>query len=530
MYNATTAFKTAVDDAGRITNVQIEYPGPIIISSGDIIKSFSYVDSLFSENESSYIGSFVGKKIKYSIYTQYAGLMFDSLNKTVICRQGLFVSGAYEYIPMGSYIVSSEAKDIKSDSAELEAIDFSIKFDKEFVTVYTPGMTIYDWVNAICVAVGVQLGSTSWFNSTQVLAQQPTIEGTYRDAIKHAAAATLTFAKIGRDDKLYFKKFVSATSQLANIFEYTTENTYGPINQLVFGKGSTNDNVAVKDDVSIAANGLTEILIDNNEIINYLDRETLISTYFTALSGLTYNITSINYPGNPCFDTGDIITFLDDNDVVQTIYIFDISLDQTGSWYGILKATAMSKTDTNTDYKGSYDKRVSKTEINVDKVKQEITLITSDVSALSDKTNGVVANDAGITLTPTAIISAVMNSTTYTTDKSLLATKVELTQTAEAFKIAAENQIRDEYGETISNIETNFVFDINGLKIGKSGSAFSTKIDNNEMGFYDGTTKTAYVSGGEFLINKGTVISSLTIGVHKIEKYSSGITIFRFVG
>jgi len=127
-------------------------------------------------------------------------------------------------------------------------------------------------------------------------------------------------------------------------------------------------------------------------------------------------------------------------------------------------------------------------------------------------------------ITPTAITTTVEDNTT------LLAKKFYVETTADAAKLAAVQLIKDEYGDTIANIETNFVFDSSGLTISKSTSDFAVKISDTEMGFYDGPTKTAYVSNGEFLINKGTVISSLTIGSHKIEKYSSGITIFRYVG
>ena len=55
-------------------------------------------------------------------------------------------------------------------------------------------------------------------------------------------------------------------------------------------------------------------------------------------------------------------------------------------------------------------------------------------------------------------------------------------------------------------------------------------IDEQALGFYDGATKTAFIGNQEFNINRGRVNSHLIIGVHKIEKLSSDITIVRFIG
>ena len=127
-------------------------------------------------------------------------------------------------------------------------------------------------------------------------------------------------------------------------------------------------------------------------------------------------------------------------------------------------------------------------------------------------------------ITPQAITLTVESTTTT------LAKKDYVDDTADASSAAAASQIRDEYGQTITNVKSNFVFADNGLTISKSGSKFAVTISNTEMGFYNDSTKTAYVSGSDFHIDKGVIDTSLTIGAHKIEKYNSGVTIFRFVG
>jgi len=165
--------------------------------------------------------------------------------------------------------------------------------------------------------------------------------------------------------------------------------------------------------------------------------------------------------------------------------------------------------------------------------------LTGDVNMLSGSINWGeegVESDPTINLLTSRVTTAELQimpsaiTTTVEDNTTLLAKKSYVDTTADETKIAAVSQVKDEYGKTISDISANFVFDTSGLTISRPTSELSVKITDTEMGFYDGSTKAAYINTGEFYINKGTVISSLTIGSHKIEKYNTGTTIFRFVG
>ena len=52
-----------------------------------------------------------------------------------------------------------------------------------------------------------------------------------------------------------------------------TADPYGPINSLVLAREPLNDNVYIQDEESIEENGLTELKISNNPILD-IDRHT----------------------------------------------------------------------------------------------------------------------------------------------------------------------------------------------------------------------------------------------------------------
>jgi len=365
MFNSTNNFRSLVGNSGRVVKTKISY-SDIDVTSEDVLQYFKFTDEIIDEKNSNYIGSFTGKKVVYTLMGDVPGYTFSSSDRWITVYQGILVNSVYEYIPQGKFKVIKAPQDKKTYDIEVEALDSSVLFDIKYSLPQAVWpMTVMQWTQAICAEVGVYLGSISWFNSELMLETEPYVEGTFRDAIKIIAQAGATFAKIGRDVKLYFKNFSVVSNLIENVFEYKVDEMFGPVNSLLLTRDPTNDNVGIVDQASIDSNGETQISIDNNPILD-TDRETLISGLFNVVNGFSYQVAEVEYPGDPCIDVGDIITFKDDQDAVISLYVLFSEIEDSGSWYGTIKAVAMSKTDADSDYVGSYDKRLHVTEINVD--------------------------------------------------------------------------------------------------------------------------------------------------------------------
>ena len=63
---------------------------------------------------------------------------------------------------------------------------------------------------------------------------------------------------------------------------------YGPINSIVLSRAVGSDNVFLRDEDSIAENGLTEIKIEDNQIMNFDDRSDFLLDILEKLDGLEY--------------------------------------------------------------------------------------------------------------------------------------------------------------------------------------------------------------------------------------------------
>lgn len=84
--------------------------------------------------------------------------------------------------------------------------------------------------------------------------------------------------------------------------------------------------------------------------------------------------------------------------------------------------------------------------------------------------------------------------------------------------------------KNLSEINSYFEFDGDGLGIGKSDSPLNINISNDQMDFLDNGKIIAYINGQKMYIDSLEILTGLIIGVHKIEKYNDEITLIKYVG
>ena len=513
MYSTSTGYKTAVDAEGRQTRITIAY-SDVQISSEDILSYFKLTDGFTSEDTVSFIGSFPTKKINYRLIGKQPGFIFQSANRTITATASLLVSGSYDNIPMGTFIVTDEQTNNVTDEISIEAMDSSILFDRDYaLSVFWP-MTAYSWAQSICAAVDVQLGSTSWLNSGIIMSEDPFIDGSFRDAIKKIAQSCGCFAKMGRDNKLYFVSLSNTGRVMNEVFDYQVGDVYGPINALILTLDPTNDNVGIVDQTSIDNYGKTEIVFDDNPILN-IDREGLITALFNAIKGITYTSTSIEYPGDPSLDVGDIISFLDQNLVSTSLTILSITFEHTGTWSGSLSAIAPSRTDLETDYDGDLTKRVKKAEITIDKQSGEIMLLGENISIIAqsvDDLNGakteLEAKIDGVTITVTQQVDKISDLQS-STDENTAAI--------------------DANADAIALQKTYYNFGPNGQTIGRDDSPAQIRMEYDseskpQVVITDGFNDTTKIKSNGMSTKNITVEESLVVGNHKVQKVTGSTT------
>lgn len=232
---------------------------------------------------------------------------------------------------------------------------------------------------------------------------------TYRDIIAEIAGATATMAKIATTGELVFKPLATAiddefTYDEMKKFKFGTE--YGPVNSIVLARTPQEDNIAVTDDASIAANGLTEVKLANNEILDD-DRQLLAQPLLDASDGFRFSPSTINTVGLGWLEVGDRIEVTDNSENSYETIITDSQLTINGGIKEILTSTAPIETQTNYALAGGITKSIYNTEIKVDKQRREIQSIVEEQIQFR---NEVMSNFSSIVQNISSIVTSIQNS------------------------------------------------------------------------------------------------------------------------
>ena len=165
------------------------------------------------------------------------------------------------------------------------------------------------------------------------------------------------------------------------------EKKYGKINSIVFSRAES-DTINRRDETSITDNGLTEIKISNNQILESNDRENFIDGLFNYLDGFEYYLCDISTIGIIFLEIGDRYTIQIDDINYPTIMLNDDLMVTTGITENIYLDMPEI---TDTDYKTSSasDKAVKNAIIQVNKNNAEILLkVNSDGNVAQVRLDG----------------------------------------------------------------------------------------------------------------------------------------------
>ncbi len=211
----------------------------------------------------------------------------------------------------------------------------------------------------------------------------------------------------------------------------------------------------------------------------------------------------------------------------------------TPSWLATLTTTqVIVGTTFRANFKDYYDKRTlllnaiaTKAKALADS-KAEYAQVVGLETSLDGLQTNVNANNTAIGANATLITNK-LDSSTYTEYVKLSDAQIGVINAnalIEKGKINVLTGLVDEHATTVGNIKTNFIFDINGMEIGKSNSPFKMHLSNTSLEFKNSGTLVAGIGTGSMLIPNAIVNESAIVGKHKIEKLAGNITIVRFIG
>lgn len=367
----------------------------------------------------------------------------------------------YFYKEYGTYIIKEKKDDEEQDTVILECYDLMLQamipFDLVLVNPETaaeenPTITVRALLDAICDRFGWQKGYVdNIFSAASIAIKANTYDGnyTFRDVLDEIAqVAGRTIAFVG--NALCFISpmgLPNETIDASNLKTLKIGKTYGPVNSLVLARTPQEDNIYYRDEASIATNGLTEIRIENNQIVEQ-HRDFMLELLYPDYIGIQFTLYELESFGIGYLDVGDKFYIqTPDGELHRTIMLCDdLKITQGLSETSRLEAPEVVETDYTAASKT--DRALNQTILKVDKQ-------AGDITALVTKTNNLASTVDGLSGTVTNLTKISMDSE-----------KVDLAITE---AINGINSI---------TTTTGYTFDKNGLHIQKTVDGVPEEMEN----------------------------------------------------
>ena len=367
----------------------------------------------------------------------------------------------YSYIQYGTYLVKEKKYDKEKNTILLECYDLMllsmIPYDlvMEYPTEPTednPAVTVKDLLDAICARLGWKKRYTTFVNSDIVIDEEKyDASYTFRDVLGEIAqVAGGMIAFVGDELDVIYPKDSGEVIDSSNLKTLQMGEPFGPVNSIVLARSPQEDNIYLRDEESISMYGLTELRIENNQIIDS-HREDFIEGISKALFGLRFEVYELESFGIGYLNLGEFFTIQTPDEVSHKVLMLcdDLKITQGLSEESRLEAPEA----TATDYKAASttDKVLNKTILKVDKQSQQIT-------ALVTKTENILSEVGGLSATVTRMTEVMMDSDSV---------DIKITEAVKGINSVTTS--------------TGYTFDQDGLHIQKSDESMENLLDNTGM-------------------------------------------------
>ena len=310
---------------------------------------------------------------------------------------GIKVNDEYEYLDFGNYVVYSVEKQEDTESYKITCYDkmlySMINYEKLDITY---PITIRDYIKAICDKLDLIFkNKDDIFANYNRIIQSELYDGlgyTFRDVLDELAQVTASTICINDNDELEIR-YINNTNDTIDE-EYLKDvnvkfgQKYGPINSIVLSRASESDNVYLKDEQSIEENGLCEIKIKDNQIMNFNDRSDYLPDILQKLNGLEYYLNDFPSTGITYYDLCDKYSVkIGDN--TYSCIMFNDEINVTQGLEEIIHTDLPEESETDYTKADKTDIKINQTYLIVDKQNQTITSLVRSVDDQNEKISQV---------------------------------------------------------------------------------------------------------------------------------------------
>ena len=327
---------------------------------------------------------------------------------TVINYQfGLKIGNSYEYLDYGNYIVYKVEEQKDTHSYTITCYDKMLysMIPYESMNITYP-ISIRDYLEAICDKLNLDFANSedTFANYDKMIQNElyldsngNSLDYTFRDVLDELAQVTASTICINEETDELEIRYINDTEDTIDE-EYLKDvnvefgKKYGPINSIVLSRSAESDNVYLKDIESVDANGLCEIKIKDNQIMNFNDRSEFLNDILDKLDGLEYYINDFSSTGIFYYNLCDKYNV----SIGENIYSCIMFNDEANITQGAEESTYTEMPEeSETDYSKAdkTDRKATYAYAIVNKQTAEIELLSRKVSSVEDLAGNVYTKE-----------------------------------------------------------------------------------------------------------------------------------------
>ena len=304
----------------------------------------------------------------------------------------------WEYLDFGNYIVRKIERKEDTKSWQITCYDKMLYSMKNYENLgVTYPITIRNYISALCNHLGLVFANSSdtFANYDKEIQNElyldvdgNSLDYKFRDVLDELAQVTASTICINNNDELEIR-YLNDTEDTINE-EYLKDvnvefgEKYGPVNSIVISRASESDSVYLRDEESVTENGLCEIKISDNQILNFNDRSDYLEDILNQLNGLEYYVNDFSSTGITYYDLCDIYNIQVGNNTYKCIMLNDeINVSQ-----GLVEnvfTELLEQSETDYSKADKTDRKVNQTYIIANKQEGKITSLTSRTDRIEEE-------------------------------------------------------------------------------------------------------------------------------------------------
>lgn len=387
MKTHTSNLKNTVKRIGRVLDSKITYT----LNNEEIVLGMTDLNSVTPSYTTSLLKS-VMKQLDIDSNVEIP-------EGTIINYQfGVLVNGSFEYLNYGNYVVYKVEKQEDVRSYKITCYDKMLYAMKDYEAMnITYPITIRNYIGAVATHLGLTFASASdtFANYDKEIANELYLDSdgnslgyTFRDVLDELAQVTASNICINEETDELEVRYISDTSDTINEeffkdINVTFGEKFGPVNSIVLSRAGGSDNVYLQDEESVELDGLCEIKISDNQVMNWNDRSDYLPDILDQLDGLEYYINDYSSTGIFYYNVCDRYNASIDGNSYSCV-MFNDEVNITQGAEEIIHTDMPDETETEYTKADKTDRKINQTYLMVDKQNGRIDALASSVHDLTD--------------------------------------------------------------------------------------------------------------------------------------------------